>query len=88
MEIIKKGMEEMLTNHPNTMANTLNIMFTHQKLSKGYLPFLGTLLDRKGDGCVKLLVYRKKTHINQYLYFNSHHALHQKLGIVKTLIDR
>ena len=41
-----------------------------------------------GVGAVKLLVYRKKTHADQYLNFNSHRPLYQKLGVIKTLLDR
>ena len=43
---------------------------------------------RNDDGTVKLLVYRKKTHTDQYLDFNSHHPLYQKLGVIKTLLGR
>ena len=43
---------------------------------------------RKEDGNVKLLVYRKKTHTDQYLNLMSHHPLHQKLGVIRTLLNR
>ena len=42
----------------------------------------------KGDGSVKLVVYRKKHHINLYPDFNLHHPLHQKMGVVRTFLDR
>ena len=37
---------------------------------------------------MKLLVYQKKTHTDQHLNFTSHHPLYQKLGVIKTLLDR
>ena len=45
---------------------------------------------RMKDGTAKLIVYRKKTHTHtdQYLNFTSHHLLHRKLGVIKTLLDR
>ena len=49
---------------------------------------LDAMVTRETDGKLQLTVYRKKTHTDQYLSFTSHHPLHQKLGVVRTLLDR
>ena len=83
-EIVKKGCEQQLTAHLNTIDATGNITLTFEEESEGSLSFLDTLMVRKEDRTIKLLVYRKKTHTDQYLKFSSHHPLHQKLGVIKT----
>ncbi|CAH1272571.1 Hypp4886 [Branchiostoma lanceolatum] len=88
MEIVKRGVQQELTDHLNNTDPTGNIQFTYEEEQNGTLPFLDTLLVRKEDGTVKLLVYRKTTHTDQYLNFQSHHPLHQKLGVIRTLLDR
>ena len=45
-------------------------------------------LVRMGDGSVKLLVYRENTYTNQYLDFNLQHFLYQKMGVVRTLMNK
>ncbi|XP_072046538.1 uncharacterized protein [Amphiura filiformis] len=67
---------------------TGSIKFTYEEEIDGSIPFLDTQITRKPDGTTKLSIYRKPTHTNQYLQFQSHHPLHQKLGVVRTLLDR
>jgi len=40
------------------------------------------------DGTIDISVYRKKTHTDRYLDYNSHHALQHKASVVKTLFTR
>ena len=49
-----------------------NIKFTMEGESNGKLAFLDTLLKRN-SGKISVLVYRKPTHTDQYLHYNSHH---------------
>ena len=88
MEIVRRGQIENLTDHLNQADESGSIKFTHEEENDGQIPFLDTLLVRRENGTVKLLVYRKPTHTDQYLAFDSHHPLHQKLGVVRTLLDR
>ena len=61
--------------------------FTHEEENEGLIPFLDTLITRKPDRSVKLLVYRKKTHNDQYLHISSYHLIKHKLSVDRTLLD-
>ena len=52
------------------------------------LPVLDVDIEKQQDGSSKFKIYRKNTHTDQYLNFTSHHPLNQKLGVVRTLLDR
>ena len=88
LEIVHQDQVDNLTAHLYQTDPTDSIKFTYEQEHDGTLPFLGTLIVRKPDGSVKLLVYRKATHTDQYLNFSSHHPIHHKLGVVRTLLDR
>ena len=87
-EICKKGRVEELTDHMNRLDPTGSLKFTYEEEQEGKLAFLDTLVHRQPDGTLRTTVYRKKTHTDQYLHFQSHHPLHQKQGVIRTLIDR
>ena len=60
--------------------------FTMETEEDGALPFLDVLVKRDGNK-MKTTVYRKPTHTDWYLHFQSHHP-QIKSGIVKTLAHR
>jgi len=88
LEIVKKGQEQNLTEHINSIDKTGSIKFTFEEEKDNSIAFLDTMIMKRPDNSVKLIVYRKKTHTDQYLHFDSHHPLHQKLGVIRTLNDR
>jgi hypothetical protein len=88
LDVIQKGTTNNLTDYLNTIDPTANIKFTYEEECDRKLPFLDTFIVRKDDGSVKLVVYKKKTHTDQYLNFESQHPLYQKIGVIRTLLDR
>ena len=88
LEIIERGKVEALTGHLNGIDKTNSIKFTHEPVENGEIPFLDTLITRREDGSIKLLVYREATHTDQYLSFQSHHPLQHKLAVIRTLLER
>ena len=77
---------ESFTHHINNIDD--NIKFTCDPEKDCQLPFLDTLITKKPNGSIKVSVYRKATHTDQYLDFQSHHPLEHKISVVRTLMHR
>ncbi len=88
LEIIKKAMSQRLTDHLNQVDKTNNTKFTCEEEKQCGIQFLDALVVKKQDGPVKILVYWKSTHTDQYLHLTLHHPIPQKLGVVRTLLHR
>ncbi len=52
------------------------------------LAFLDCLVEREVDGTFNTSIYRKPTHTDQYLLFDSCHPLEHTLGVIRTLVYR
>ena len=84
----KTAKVDQLTAFLNQLDPTGNLSYTVEMPEENKIPCLDALFHRNPDGTLKTTVYRKKTHTDQYLNFSSHHPLHHKQGVVRTLIDR
>ena len=69
--------------------NSINhhTQFTKEVEQNNCLSFLDTVTTRVSDR-IQVYVYRKPTHTDKYLDFNSHHPLQHKRSVVNTLLDR
>ena len=65
-----------------------SIRFTMETEKDNKLAFLDSADLREPDGRLAISVYRKPTHTDQYLAFDSHHPHSVKRGIVKCLYER
>ena len=83
---IKTDELEPFFAHANSVDK--HIQFTQDGMIDRKLAFLDAGVSVKDEGTFGITVYRKPTHTNQYLLFDSHHPLDHKLGVVRTLFHR
>ena len=78
----------VLTAHLNSQDETGMIKFTDECEHERQLAFLDAKICVNDDGTIRLKIFRKATHTDQYLMFDSHHPLEHKLSVVRTLLSR
>ena len=79
--------EHMTEFHQHINSVCHHIQFTMEEEQDLSLPFLDVLVVQH-DKTLRTQVYRKSTHTDRYVHFDSHHPQHQKLAVTKTLHDR
>ena len=85
--VMKKAHKEEFLTHLNSVDN--NIQFTTEEpRSDGSLPFLDILITPDEDGRLDTTAYRKPTHTDQYLHWDSHHTISSKYSVVGTFHHR
>jgi hypothetical protein len=62
--------------------------FTIEEEIDGKLSFLDVLVVRDANGSISTTIYRKPTHTDRYLAFDSLHPLAHKASVVDTLVHR
>ncbi|XP_067671794.1 uncharacterized protein [Haliotis asinina] len=75
-----------LLNHLNKQHPT--VKFTMEAETNNQIPFLDILVSRNHSNQLQTTVYRKPTHTNQYVHYQSNHPPRVKSGIISTLTRR
>ena len=75
--ILETTYKEEFFHHINSLDSHLKFTVQNTR-DDGSIPFLDTLIKPNNDGSLQTKVYRKPTHTNQYLKWDSHHAISNK----------
>ena len=81
--ILGKDYVDGFLQHLNSQPPT--IRFTMEIEKDNTVPFLDTSVSRDSNGLLTTRVYRKPTHTDQYLAYDSHHPQSVKRGIVVSI---
>ena len=85
--IQKEVNKQDFLQHINSVNPTIQFTVENNK-EDGAIPFLDPIDKPEAYGNLSITVYRKPTHTDQYLQWDSHHNLSAKFSVINTLIHR
>ena len=85
--IIKKAHKDSLLQHLNSIDNNIKLTCEESR-DDGSIPFLDILIIPGREGKLDTTVYRKPTHTDLYLQWDSHHNIPAKYSVIGTLLHR
>ena len=87
LTIIKRDHKDTFLDHLNSID--ANIKFTSEDPKEdGSISFLDILIIPEENGKLNTTVYRKPTHTDMYLHWDSHHNIPSKYSVIGTLYHR
>ena len=84
---LKKEHVHEFHQHLNSINPSIQFTVELEDTAEQGLPFLDTIATGSGTR-IEVNVYRKSTHTDRYLDFNSHHPMCHKRSVVSTLLRR
>ena len=85
--IIRTAQKQSFLDHINSIDH--NIQFTTEEpRPDGFMPFLDILITPCEDERLATTVFRKSTHTDLYMQWDSHHAISSKYHVIGTLYHR
>ena len=82
-----KSHREGLLQHINSVDPSIHFT-TEEAKQDGSMPFLDILVTPQDDGTLTTSVYKKSTHTDLYIQWDSHHNLACKYNVINTLTHR
>ena len=83
----KEANKQGFLQHINSVDPAIRFTVEDNK-EDGSIPFLDTIVKPEVDGSLSISLYRKPTHTDQYLQWDSHHHLSAKFSVIQTLSHR
>ena len=85
--IHKEANKQGFLQHINSVDPAIRFTVEDNK-EDGSIPFLDNIVKPEADCSLSITVYRKPTHTDQYLQWDSHHHLSAKFSVIQTLSHR